>query len=214
MDSQRKISGAVIRRLPGYYRYLKRLEMEGVQRISSQDLGQQMGLTASQIRQDMNCFGGFGQQGYGYNIHELRLKISEILGLDRSYTMAIVGAGKIGQAILSYDGFRSMDFHITAMFDTDPELIGRRVRDITIYDAANIREVLTASPVDVGLVAVPEASAQWVCDMLTGCGVRAIWNFAPIDLNVGRDVAINNVHLSDSLMVLTYSMRHTRGSGK
>ena len=150
MDSQRKISGAVIRRLPGYYRYLKRLEMEGVQRISSQDLGQQMGLTASQIRQDMNCFGGFGQQGYGYNIHELRLKISEILGLDRSYTMAIVGAGKIGQAILSYDGFRSMDFHITAMFDTDPELIGRRVRDITIYDAANIREVLTASPVDVG----------------------------------------------------------------
>ena len=174
--------------------------MEGVQRISSQDLGQQMGLTASQIRQDMNCFGGFGQQGYGYNIHELRLKISEILGLDRSYTMAIVGAGKIGQAILSYDGFRSMDFHITAMFDTDPELIGRRVRDITIYDAANIREVLT--------------SAQWVCDMLTGCGVRAIWNFAPIDLNVGRDVAINNVHLSDSLMVLTYSMRHTRGGDK
>ena len=196
MDSQRKISGAVIRRLPGYYRYLKRLEMEGVQRISSQDLGR------------------FGQQGYGYNIHELRLKISEILGLDRSYTMAIVGAGKIGQAILSYDGFRSMDFHITAMFDTDPELIGRRVRDITIYDAANIREVLTASPVDVGVVAVPEASAQWVCDMLTGCGVRAIWNFAPIDLNVGRDVAINNVHLSDSLMVLTYSMRHTRGGDK
>ena len=142
------------------------------------------------------------------------LKYSEILGLDRSYTMAIVGAGKIGQAILSYDGFRSMDFHITAMFDTDPELIGRRVRDITIYDAANIREVLTASPVDVGVVAVPEASAQWVCDMLTGCGVRAIWNFAPIDLNVGRDVAINNVHLSDSLMVLTYSMRHTRGGDK
>ena len=214
MDSQRKISGAVIRRLPSYYPSPKLLEIEGVQRISSQDLGQPMGLTASQIRQDMNCFGGFGQQGYGYNIHELRLKISEILGLDRSYTMAIVGAGKIGQAILSYDGFRSMDFHITAMFDTDPELIGRRVRDITIYDAANIREVLTASPVDVGVVAVPEASAQWVCDMLTGCGVRAIWNFAPIDLNVGRDVAINNVHLSDSLMVLTYSMRHTRGSGK
>ena len=214
MDSQRKISSAVIRRLPGYYRYLKRLEMEGVQRISSQELGQQMGLTASQIRQDMNCFGGFGQQGYGYNIHELRLKISEILGLDRSYTMAIVGAGKIGQAILSYDGFRNMDFRITAMFDTDPELIGRRVRGITICDAASIREVLTASPVDVGVVAVPEASAQWVCDMLTGCGVRAIWNFAPIDLNVGRGVAINNVHLSDSLMVLTYSMRHTRGSDK
>lgn len=211
MDSQRKISGAVIRRLPGYYRYLKRLEMEGVQRISSQELGQQMGLTASQIRQDMNCFGGFGQQGYGYNTHELRLKISEILGLDRSYTMAIVGAGKIGQAILSYDGFRSMDFRITAMFDTDPELIGRRVRDITICDAAHIRDVLSASPVDIGVVAVPEASAQWVCDMLVSCGVRAIWNFAPIDLNAARDVAINNVHLSDSLMVLTYSMRHNGG---
>ena len=213
MDAK-EISKAVIKRLPRYYRYLGELMEEKVERISSNDLSKKMHVTASQIRQDLNNFGGFGQQGYGYNIHELRLKISEILGLDRSYTMAIVGAGKIGQAILSYDGFRSMDFHITAIFDTDPELIGRRVRDITIYDAANIREVLTASPVDVGVVAVPEASAQWVCDMLIGCGVRAIWNFAPIDLNVGRDVAINNVHLSDSLMVLTYSMRHTRGGDK
>lgn len=210
MDSQRKISGAVIRRLPGYYRYLKHLEGMGVQRISSQELGQQMGLTASQIRQDMNCFGGFGQQGYGYNVHELRCNISGILGLDRTYTMAIVGAGKIGQAILSYDGFRQMNFRITAMFDTDPELIGRRVRSLTICDAAQISAVLTENPVDIGVVAVPESAAQSVCDRLTACGVRAIWNFAPIDISAGRDVAINNVHLSDSLMVLTYSMQHMK----
>ena len=208
MDSQRKISLAVIRRLPGYYRYLRRLESQGVMRISSKELGQQMGLTASQIRQDMNCFGGFGQQGYGYNVHELRLRISEILGLNRIYHMAIVGAGKIGQAVLSYDGFRGMNFITTAMFDTDKDLIGRTVRGITIYDAADMHKVLSTAPVDIGVVAVPEASAQHVCDMLVASGVRAIWNFAPIDITAPAGVAINNVHMSDSLMVLTYSMQH------
>lgn len=208
MDGQRKISGAVIRRLPGYYRYLCRLESEGVERIASHELGQQMGLTASQIRQDINCFGGFGQQGYGYNVPELRQRMGEILGLDSSYRVAIVGAGKIGQAILCYEGFRDMNFVPIAIFDSDPALIGRSVRDLTVSDVSKLSDVLTKTPADIGVVAVPEQHAQKVCDELVRCGVRAIWNFAPIDLTAGHDVAINNVHLSDSLMVLTYSLRH------
>lgn len=204
----RKVSGAVIRRLPGYYRYLSRLEDEGVMRISSRELGEQMGLTASQIRQDMNCFGGFGQQGYGYNVPELRRRMGEILGLDRRYSMAIVGAGKMGRAILGYDGFREMGFHTVALFDNDPALIGSTVRGIAVSDVSDMAAVLARTPADIGVVAVPDEAAQRVCDGRRACGVRAIWNFAPMDLDAGPGVAVGNVHLSDSLMVLAYALGH------
>ena len=208
MDEHRRVSGAVIRRLPGYYRYLGKLERAGAQRISSQELGEQMGLTASQIRQDINCFGGCGQQGYGYNVPELRRHIGQILGWNRDYRMVIVGAGNMGQALMSYDGFREMHFDMVAAFDSDPALIGRSVRGLVIRDVQELPQALDAQPVDIGIVAVPEAAAQAVCDQLVAGGVHAIWNFAPIDLSAGPDVAINNVHLSDSLLVLTYALGH------
>lgn len=208
MDEHRKVSGAVIRRLPGYYRYLGNLERAGVQRISSQELGEQMGLTASQIRQDINCFGGFGQQGYGYNVPELKRHIGRILGLERTYRMAIVGAGNMGQALMSYDGFRDMRFEVVAAFDSDPALIGRSVRGLPIRDVRELPRALAEQPVDIGIVAVPESAAQAVCDQLVAGGAHAIWNFAPIDLVAGPDVVINNVHLSDSLLVLTYALGH------
>lgn len=208
MDERRRVSGAVIRRLPGYYRYLGKLERAGAQRISSQELGEQMGLTASQIRQDINCFGGFGQQGYGYNVPELRRRIGDILGLNRAYRMAIVGAGNMGRALLSYGGFRDMRFEVVAVFDSDPELIGRAALGLTIRDVRELPQALAAQPVDIGIIAVPESAAQSVCDQLVAGGVRAIWNFAPVDLAAGPDVAVNSVHLSDSLLVLTYALRH------
>lgn len=208
MAVQNKVSLPVIKRLPKYYRYLTNLSADGKDKISSSELAHMMGTTASQVRQDFNCFGGFGQQGYGYNVPELRRHIGQILGLNRDYRMVIVGAGNMGQALMSYDGFREMHFDMVAAFDSDPALIGRSVRGLVIRDVQELPQALDAQPVDIGIVAVPEAAAQAVCDQLVAGGVHAIWNFAPIDLSAGPDVAINNVHLSDSLLVLTYALGH------
>lgn len=206
-----RVSSAVVKRLPGYYRYLGELEREGMVRISSQELGVRMGLTASQIRQDINCFGGFGQQGYGYNVGELKRRIGDILGLNRGFRMVVVGAGNIGSALAKYSGFRQLGFSVDALFDSDDVLVGQEVDGIPVLPADALESYLAGHRVEVGIIAAPASSAQQVCDRLVAGGVRAIWNYAPVDLSVPEGVAIQSIHLSDSLMVLSYYMREQGG---
>ena len=201
-----KISDAVIRRLPGYYRYLRELEKIGITRISSQELGVRMGLTASQIRQDINCFGGFGQQGYGYHVSNLKERIGEILGLQHQYHVIIVGAGNIGRAVANYAGFKKEGFNIQAMFDVSPALVGIDVHGTLVQPMDKLEAWLAGHQVDIAVLSVPSAYAQETADLLVRGGVRGIWNFAPVDLALPEGVAVNNVHLSDSLHILSYRM--------
>ena len=201
-----KVPRAVVSRLPAYYRYLVNLEKAGLVRISSQQLGERMGLTASQIRQDINCFGGFGQQGYGYNIAELRARIGAILGLTRTYRCIVVGAGNIGQAVSGYSAFRQIGFEVEALFDVRPQVLGHTKGGLPILPEEQLKDYLATNRIDVGVLAVPESAAQSMCDLLVAGGVRAIWNFAPVDLTVPEGVTLNSVHLQDTLLVLSYYM--------
>nr|WP_122012849.1 redox-sensing transcriptional repressor Rex [Maliibacterium massiliense] len=201
---QRKISEAVIRRLPRYHRYLCMLQQEGVQRISSQRLSQAMHLTASQIRQDLNCFGGFGQQGYGYAVPELRRQVARILGLDRRYNVVIIGAGHIGSALIHYQGFKREGFDVVAAFDIDSRLVGTTVDTTPVLPIDALASYLGSHSVHIGAITSPGAQAQQVVDTLVAGGVRAIWNFAPVDVLAPQDVHVENVRLSDSLCVLSY----------
>lgn len=169
-----RISDAVIRRLPGYYRYLRELEKVGITRISSQELGARMGLTASQIRQDINCFGTLGQQGYGYNVAELRAHIGGILGLGRKYEMVIAGAGNIGQAVAWYPGFSQRGFSPAAMFDVKPDLIGRVIRGVPVYNVTELRAFLEEHPADIGVIATPARVAQQVAQQMIEGRARAV----------------------------------------
>ena len=206
MAYKSRVSDAVVRRLPMYYRHLRELEKAGVVRISSQELGERMSLTASQIRQDINCFGGFGQQGYGYHVSNLKERIAEILGLRHQYHVIIVGAGNIGRAVANYAGFPKEGFNIQAMFDVSPALVGIDVHGILVQPMEKLQAWLDAHKVDIAVLAVPKAVAQEITDRLVAGGVRAIWNFAPVDLSLPEGVAVNNVHLSDSLHILSYRM--------
>ena len=206
MAYKSRVSDAVVRRLPMYYRHLRDLEKAGVVRISSQELGERMNLTASQIRQDINCFGGFGQQGYGYHVSNLKERIAEILGLRHDYHVIIVGAGNIGRAVANYAGFDREGFHIQAMFDVSPALVGIDVHGVLVQPMEKLEAWLEAHNVDIAVLSVPKAHAQDTADMLVQGGVRAIWNFAPVDLALPEGVAVNNVHLSDSLHILSYRM--------
>ena len=206
MAYKSRVSDAVIRRLPMYYRHLRDLEKAGVVRISSQELGERMNLTASQIRQDINCFGGFGQQGYGYHVSNLKERIAEILGLRHDYHVIIVGAGNIGRAVANYAGFDREGFHIQAMFDVSPALVGVDVHGVLVQPMEKLKVWLQAHKVDIAVLSVPKAFAQDTADVLVEGGVRAIWNFAPVDLTLPEGVAVNNVHLSDSLHILSYRM--------
>ena len=204
MEKNKNISIAVIKRLPKYYRYLDELMRNEVDRISSKELGEKIGFTASQIRQDLNCFGDFGQQGYGYNVTELYNQIKSILGLDRGYKAALVGAGNIGQAVSNYSRFEDLGFRIDAIFDANPKLIGMKIKDVEIRDIDEMKPILESEKIDIGIICVPRKNAQNVADDLIKGGVRAIWNFAPVDLIVPNHVKVENVHLSESLMTLIY----------
>ena len=203
----KNISMAVIRRLPKYYRYLGDLLDRDIQRISSKELGEKIGFTASQIRQDLNNFGDFGQQGYGYNVKELYKQISLILGLDKDYTGIIIGAGNLGQAIANYSRFSELGLSIEAIFDANPKLIGMKIRDVEIRDIDTLNSYLENSNVNIGIICVPRINAQKVCDLLVKGGIKGIWNFAPVDLVVPNDVKVENVHLSESLLTLVYLMK-------
>ncbi|SHJ31230.1 redox-sensing transcriptional repressor [Clostridium amylolyticum] len=204
MDRKKNISMAVIKRLPKYHRYLMELLKNDVDRISSKELSEKIGFTASQIRQDLNCFGDFGQQGYGYNVKELYNQISAILGLQKDYNYVIIGAGNLGQALANYTRFDKLGFNLKGIFDANPKLVGIRIRDIEIADIDEMENFLKSNPVDIGMLCVPQTSAQKVCDILVNGGVKGIWNFAPIDLTAPEDVIIENVHLSESLLTLVY----------
>jgi redox-sensing transcriptional repressor len=203
MEKKKNISMAVIKRLPKYHRYLGELLRNDVDRISSKELSEKIGFTASQIRQDLNCFGDFGQQGYGYNVRELHAQISSILGLNKDYNTIIIGAGNIGQAIANYR-FDRFGFNIIGIFDANPKLVGIKIRDIEIQDIDRVPEYLKNNIVDIGVICVPKNNAQKVCDKLVQGGVKGIWNFAPIDLDAPEEITIENVHLSESVLTLIY----------
>lgn len=202
-----RISDAVVHRLPKYYRYLSELEAAGVERVSSSRMSEDMSLNASQIRRDLNCFGGFGQQGYGYQVSRLKQEIMKILGIGASYKAVIVGAGNIGQALLNYRHFKDEGYHIVAIFDADPELIGREVDNHQIRAMSELPQFLKENKVDIGIIAVPKRYAQQVADDLVSLGVSGLWNFAPVDVQARRGISVENVHLSDSLYILSYHMR-------
>ncbi len=206
MNRNEKVSDAVVRRLPGYYRHLRELETEGVMRLSSSALGQRMGLTASQIRQDINCFGEFGQQGYGYNVPMLKRRIGQILGIDKAHHVVIVGAGNIGLAVANYPTFQNEGFRLGALFDVDPQKIGQTVNGVPVFSVASLPEYLLSHRIDILVIATPAAQAQGIVEIASAGRVRAIWNFAPIDLTVPDDMTVGNVHLSDSLMALSFRM--------
>ncbi len=203
---QREISAAVIRRLPRYYRYLGELLQNDVVRISSKELSNRMRVTASQIRQDLNNFGGFGQQGYGYNVEYLHNKIGKILGLDVQHNMIIIGAGNLGQALANYN-FEKVGFHLIGIFDTNPRLKGVSVRGIEIYMMDMLDDFVANNAVDVVTLTVPKRQAVEIAHHLEKIGIKAIWNFAPTDLNVSENVCVKNVHLNESLMTLSYEYR-------
>ena len=201
-----KISNAVIKRLPRYRRYLIELRKKGVEKISSKEFSNLIGYTASQIRQDLNNFGGFGQQGYGYNVEGLCNEISAILGLDKEYRMVIMGAGNLGQAIAKYTHFHKQGFKVCGVFEISPNLIGKDLDGIEIMDYENIVEYVEEEEIDIGIICVNQNNAQEVADKLSFAGVKGIWNFAPTDIEVPKHVALENVHLSDSLHSLAYHM--------
>lgn len=202
--SERSISPAVIKRLPRYYRYLGDLLKNNVVRISSKELSQRMNVTASQIRQDLNNFGGFGQQGYGYNVKYLYTEIGKILGIDRQHNLIIIGAGNLGQAIANYANFEKRGFMIKGMFDINPRLIGLVVRGIEIRGVDDLEQFIKDNDVQMAALTIPKTKAPELADRLVNAGIKGIWNFAHLDLNVPEDVVVENVHLSESLMRLSY----------
>lgn len=211
----KEISRAVVKRLPRYYRYLGDLKESGVERISSNELSAKMQVTASQIRQDLNNFGGFGQQGYGYNVNHLYTEIGKILGLDRTYNMIIVGAGNLGQALANYVKFEKRGFWIRGIFDVNPALEGRKVREMEIRMVEEIPQFVKEHDIQIAALTLPRANASEMADILVENGVKAIWNFAHTDLHLPKDVIVENVHLSESLMQLSYNInRYERERGK
>lgn len=203
---QREISKAVIRRLPRYYRYLGDLIDLGVERISSAELSKKMNVTASQIRQDLNNFGGFGQQGYGYNVKYLYNEIARILGLDEVHNLVIIGAGKLGQAIANYSSFEKRGFVIKALFDVNPNNIGKSVKNIEIMPIDKLADFLSKNKIDIVAITTPKEAVDPIIDILSNSIVKAVWNFAPIDLELPKGMVVENVHLLDSLMQLSYNL--------
>lgn len=203
---EKNISSAVIKRLPRYYRYLGSLLDNGITIISSRDLSRKMHLTASQIRQDLNNFGCFGQQGYGYNVELLYGEIRKILGLDKTYNMIIIGAGNIGQALLNYINYQKRGYNFVGVFDKNPKLIGLNTRGIEIRDIDTLDEFLKTTKVDIAVLSLPGNNAKPLINTIVTNGVRGIWNFSHLPIVTPEDVVIENVHLTDSLMQLTYKL--------
>jgi len=204
---QREVPQAVIGRLPRYYRYLGELKDEGVERISSNELSERMSVTSSQIRQDLNHFGGFGQQGYGYHVETLYREIGHILGLDKTHNMIGIGAGNLGQALANYANFEKRGFKICALFDKNPALVGTKtVRGIEIFSIDDLEDYMKDHEVEIAVMTIPKTSSEGVSARLCACGIRAIWNFSHTDLDVPEGIVVENVHLSESLMKLSYAM--------
>lgn len=202
------ISEAVVKRLPRYYRYLEHLEQEGVTKVSSGRLAQLLGVTASQVRQDFCNFGGFGQHGYGYDVANLKQKLAEILGLDRKYDMIIVGAGNIGRALAGYKNFSGAGFTVRALFDI--EVRDKEIGGIPVYSMETLADYVKKKGCDIAVIATQKGVAADIADRLVALGIKSIWNFAPIDLDLPDDVAVENIAMSESLYVLSYRMKNKK----
>lgn len=207
----KEISQAVIGRLPRYFRYLGELKDNGVERISSNDLSKLMKVTASQIRQDLNNFGGFGQQGYGYNVNYLYTEISKILGLDLEHRIVVIGAGNLGRALSNYESFKRRGFLFMGIFDANPDLIGQEVGELKVRSMDDLSTFIREEKVDVAVLTIPKRAAKNVSETLIENGIKAIWNFANIDIDAPDNVVVENVHLSDSLMKLSYRVNNIEG---
>ncbi len=203
---EKSVSPVVIKRLPRYYRYLGELLGKGIARISSKDLSTLMGVTASQIRQDLNCFGGFGQQGYGYNVAELHKQIANILGLDRGYKTIIVGAGNLGKALAKHSNFRKRGFNLVGIFDADENLVGKEINGIAVQRSAAMDDFVKENKPDIAILALPKSAVEKEANRLVSLGIKGIWNFSYGELHLPDGVAVENVHLSDSLMTLSYKL--------
>ncbi|MEE1314017.1 MAG: redox-sensing transcriptional repressor Rex [Lachnospiraceae bacterium] len=204
LTPSKEISPAVIKRLPRYYRYLGELKENEVSRISSKELSLRMQVTASQIRQDLNNFGGFGQQGYGYNVEHLHAEIGKILGLDKINNIIIIGAGNLGQALANYQHFELSGFRILGLFDVNPRLVGITVRGVEVYDIDTLEEFIKNHDIKIAALTLPKQMAPDMAKEMVEWGIKAFWNFAPVDLNLPDDIMVENVHLAESLMTLSY----------
>lgn len=214
MERFSNISMAVVRRLPKYHRYLGDLLNNDIRRVSSQELSRITGFTASQIRQDLNCFGGFGQQGYGYNVDELYKEIGKILGLDRMYKTVIIGAGNVGRAIANYTFFDESGFKLHGMFDNSPKKIGDNIKNITVMPIDELESFVKENEIEIGILCTPKEGTQKIAEKLVECGIKGIWNFAPVDLKLDSNVIIENVHLSESLFTISYLLKEQDESKK
>lgn len=205
MERKHEVSKAVVQRLPRYYRNICELKEEGIQRISSRALAERMGLTASQIRQDFNCFGGFGQQGYGYNVDKLCDELTAILGLHAERTAILLGVGNLGRALLNNFDFSASGFQLLAAFDTNPDVFGRTVGGHMVLDSANVYDFVRHHKPDAAILTLPRSAAPQAAQQLVACGIGGLWNFTGEDLHLGGlGVPVENVHLSDSLMTLCH----------
>ena len=205
MDNK-EISQAVIGRLPRYFRYLGELKDDGIERISSQELSAIMKVTASQIRQDFNNFGGFGQQGSGYKVEYLYEEIGKILGLHKTHNLIIIGAGNLGQALANYMNFERRGFLFRGIFDNNPALFGKKIRDLEVQPMEELETFVKKNEIDIAVLTIPKDNALEVAERLARQDIKGIWNFAHIDLNLSKEIQVENVHLSDSLMKLTYNI--------
>lgn len=205
------VSSYVIKRLPRYYRFLGELKAQGITRISSRELSERMGLTASQIRQDLNCFGGFGQQGYGYNIELLQSEIAGILGLDVPKTAILIGMGNLGKAITMHMNFENKGFRIIGLFDNKESLVGQMVKNLPIRNTADLDEFCRENRPKIAILCIPKAAAKSTVEQLINLGVKGFWNFSHYDISLEHDdIVVENVHLSDSLMTLSYQLTNEK----
>lgn len=205
MQKKQYISMAVIRRLPRYYHFLKDLDRRGILRVSSKELAEKMGFTASQVRQDFNCFGGYGQQGYGYAVHQLRAEIGAILGIDRSHKCILVGAGNLGKAIATHITNNFAGFELCGIFDTNDRIIGTQIAGTQVYSYSDLRSFYETHKPVMAILCVPRSAVESVADELYSIGIRNYWNFSQFDINMKyNDTIVENVHLTDSMMTLCY----------
>ncbi len=204
--NSKQISSSVIKRLPRYFRYLRILIREGKSRISSAELSRRMNVTASQIRQDLNCFGGFGQQGYGYNVNYLYANICELLGVGAGLHAVILGAGNLGKALVKSTMFEKRGVEVIALFDTDPSLIGKTIDGIPVYHTDTLEGFCKENPVDMAVLTLPKEAAAKAATAALSYGIRGFWNFTSEELILGKSAVVENVHLGDSLMTLSYRL--------
>ena len=215
MSKSINISNSVIRRLPRYYRFLGELEDQQISKISSRELSERMHLTASQIRQDLNCFGGFGQQGYGYNVSELRKEIGRLLGVDKHRKTILIGAGNLGTALAVHINFEKSGCSLIGIFDSNKKIVGNPLGKLTITDIDDLEKFCRENKPEVAVLCIPKSVTKEIVDRLTELGVRSFWNFSHYDINVEhKNIIVENVHLGDSLLTLSYGVNNNLDNDK